>query len=395
MTNGALVAEIAGGIGHRPAAVLSKPQVRILRLALLARDKFPPEADDQPAPVFRPAARVVDRLVGIVKDVCDGWLGEFLSHQCRLRLQGAHRHGRHTAVGDAGLAHGAILGEVHAERRRHDADVEFAALGHFQEIHPPRQATRRTTARQHDLAHDLAGLEHRLAVGREKFAERHRALTLRGDEHDAGIERQQHRGAVADGRGRHEVAAERGAVANLAGGEDAQHLRDGGILPAQRLLDIGQRGASTDVPGLRGRGDARQLWHALGGDEQREGLELLVQLDADLGRPGHQLGRRIGFKQREQTRQRGGPEEFLLADPIVECARRRHWQLQAAGEMVVRRRRTLRQGGGRRIADRPVAGAPAKVAAELVADLPRLLAAVAVVGLKHRDDKTGRAITAL
>jgi hypothetical protein len=119
------------------------------------------------------------------------------------------------------------------------------------------------------------------------------------------------------------------------------------------------------------------------------------KLDADLGGTGHQLGRRVGVEQGEQAGQRGRAEEFLIPDGIVERDRWMHRHLQPAGEVVVGRGRTLRQRGGRRIPDRPVAGATAEVAAELVADLPWFLATVAVVGLEHRDHEAGRAVAAL
>ncbi|MEJ1972930.1 MAG: hypothetical protein WDM96_10860 [Lacunisphaera sp.] len=55
----------------------------------------------------------------------------------------------------------------------------------------------------------------------------------------------------------------------------------------------------------------------------------------------------------------------------------------------------LRQRRHRGIADRPVAGAPTEIAAQLVADLARLAAAIAVVGLEQRDDEARRTVAAL
>ena len=410
MAHGALMVQVPGGIGHGPAAVDGEAEIRVLRLALLTRDKFLPQADDQAAPVVRAAPRIIDGLVGGVQQVRHRRVAEFFPHQRLFRLARPQGHRRHPAVGNPRLADQAGLIDIDAERRRHDTDVELAAFGDFGKIHPPRQPALRTAAGEHDLAHDLAGLQHGLAVGGEEVCQRHRALAPGRDQHDAGIEGQQHRGAVADRRSGDEIAAQRGPVADLAGGKDAQHLCDRGEFATERLLDIGQRGARADMPGLGRRSDAGQLRHALGRDEQREGLEFLVQLDPDLGRTGDELGRRIGFEQSKQAGQRCGPEEFRLADGIVQRGgrARRHPQarrkligvepgLRTGFERVRRPRSTFallkRRDCG--VPNRPVAGATAKIAAQLVADLPRLCAAIAVIGFKHRDDKTGCAVAAL
>ena len=54
-----------------------------------------------------------------------------------------------------------------------------------------------------------------------------------------------------------------------------------------------------------------------------------------------------------------------------------------------------RQGMNRSLPNRPVAGAPAQIPAKLVADLPRLPTALAIVGLKERNREAGSAVTTL
>ena len=60
---------------------------------------------------------------------------------------------------------------------------------------------------------------------------------------DPRIQRQQHRRAVADGRGGNKVAAHRGAIANLTRAEDAQHVTERGEFSRHFFFDFGQRRA--------------------------------------------------------------------------------------------------------------------------------------------------------
>ena len=137
VADSALVGERAGGVSDGPLTVGSKTEVVVLRLALLARNEFLPEADHQAAPVVRAAAGVVNRLEGVAQDRRHRRIVEFLAEQRGFGGERARWHGGHAAVGEAGVTDDAGLIEVHAERGGDDADVEFAALGDFQEIHAP------------------------------------------------------------------------------------------------------------------------------------------------------------------------------------------------------------------------------------------------------------------
>ena len=59
------------------------------------------------------------------------------------------------------------------------------------------------------------------------------------------------------------------------------------------LLNGRERDRSPNAPAGRRPADAGQFADRLRRDEQRERLEFLVQLDADLRRPGDQPGGRV------------------------------------------------------------------------------------------------------
>jgi len=113
--------------------------------------------------------------------------------------------------------------------------------------------------------------------------------------------------------------------------------------------------------------------------------------------------------QREKRGERLRAKETLPFRRVVERRRGGDRLLQAGGKRVGSCRASLRLARPvgdrpypvlrkrleRRIANRPVAGAAAKVAAKLVVDRLRAGTALAVVALEHRDDKARRAVPAL
>ena len=119
MADRAFVAERAGGVRHGPLLVGGKPEVRVLRLAGFAGHKFLPQADNQPAPVLGPAARIIDRLEGVPQDFrhLARRVGQFPAFQRGLGLACPARHGRDPAVGEPRAADDAGVVGVDAESR--------------------------------------------------------------------------------------------------------------------------------------------------------------------------------------------------------------------------------------------------------------------------------------
>ena len=121
-----------------------------------------------------------------------------------------------------------------------------------------------------------------------------------GDEIDERVEREQHRREITDRRSGDDVAGERRAAADLSRGEHDEHLVERRYVAAERLLDVGERGGAADPPAVYLAGTRRR---ARASDNAQRSMRrssatpsvetsrgnfarLLVDLDADLGRPG-------------------------------------------------------------------------------------------------------------
>src|SRR5690606_8502253 len=83
---------------------------------------------------------------------------------------------------------------------------------------------------------DLPGAPDGLPVTGEVVGQRDLALTLGGGEDEGGLQGEQDRGGVADGRGGAQVAAEGRAVADEARGELREELLEQGHPPGQAAL---------------------------------------------------------------------------------------------------------------------------------------------------------------
>mgnify|MGYP006992415209 CR=1 FL=1 len=138
-------------------------------------------------------------------------------------------------------------------------------------------------------------------------------------------------------------------------------------------------------------GDAAQLGEALERDELGQILEALGDQQREVGAAADQSRLRVRGEvgpQRGEVGGRGVDATGALAGEADRLAGAR----ELGAEGVLRAGRGDRAGG---VADRPVAGAAAQVAAQLVVELPRLAQVAAVARLEHRHHHPGRAVAAL
>ena len=130
---------------------------------------------------------------------------------------------------------------------------------------------------------------------------------------------------------------------------------------------------------------------------EREGGRLLRDLDAYFRGARHQSRGGMVLHQREQLAEARRPEESRAAGRVIQRAQAlARGPVQAGAERVLLARRVaLGEGAERGVADGAIARAAAEVAAQLVTELPRVAAVLAVVGFEERHHETGRTVAAL
>src|SRR5699024_3200416 len=99
-------------------------------------------------------------------------------------------------------------------------------------------------------------------------------------------EYQQVRCGVADGRTGAEVAADRGAVADEAGGELREQLAQQRDLAGEVALEFGQRRGRSELDVLAVAADAPQFGQTVDGEHRFRACSLDVDLHAPVGGPG-------------------------------------------------------------------------------------------------------------
>ena len=162
-------------------------------------------------------------LIG--EGVLDGF-GEVggLSDEGFLCFVGASWVSGDSSEGEARFLDDVAVVDEKARSEGDGGDVHLASLGDFGK-----------SAHSGEIAGDVDGdeefvfLEDGGAVAGEEFVEGDGSLFLWALQSDGGVEGEEDRRGVADGGGGDEVAAEGGAVPDLAGGEEAQHFAEGGV----------------------------------------------------------------------------------------------------------------------------------------------------------------------
>ena len=368
----------------------------VLSQRAIARDELLEEVGDELPAVVRAAARVGDgrELVGQDGEGrADALHGKRQSDERGLGGLRAHRRGRDAAEGEARVADGATLVGAHEEGTRDDGDVHLAALAHLEAVAANAQPVRGAIG-DADGHHHLVGLHRGLAVAQEEVRERDDAPPAHRGELHRRVEGHQHRGEVADGRGRDQVARERRAVAHLPRRKHRQHLTEGRQPRAEPLFDLGEGGRAADADDPVAELDGVEFSNRLGRDQVGEGPRLLVELDAHLGgaRDQHRVGE--GRPQREQLVDGLGPVE-ALALPPSEGERRQRRQGVVQPEVEAVALVALLQRVVHRVADGPIPGASTQVAAELVGHPVGLVAVGPVVALEHGHHDARGAVAAL
>src|SRR5699024_6396592 len=95
-------------------------------------------------------------------------------------------------------------------------------------------------------------------------------------EHELRLECQQRRWGVADGRTGAEVAPDRGAVADEAGGELREQLAQQRDLAGEVALEFGQRRGRSELDVLAVAADAPQLGQTVDGEHRFRACSLDV-----------------------------------------------------------------------------------------------------------------------
>ena len=103
-------------------------------------------------------------------------------------------------------------------------------------------------ARHDDRFKDFTMSKRRFSIGHKEISEREGTFALPRGQHHCGIEPQQNRRAVSDGRSGHKVAAHGGSIANLARPEHAQHRRQGREFVGHLFFDFSEGDRTTDAP---------------------------------------------------------------------------------------------------------------------------------------------------
>ena len=208
-------------------------------------------------------------------------------------------------------------------------DVEAGALGHLLEVDP---RSRRIGERH--LGEQLTRPQVDLLVAAVELLERHGPLRVAVVQHDAGIQRQQQGGEVADRGGVNDVAGQGGAVADLPRGDQVIERSDGGNRPDHRrvgaeLLEGGQR---ADPELAAGAADPLQLGPLPQYGDTPLGYRLAL-LHIQVGATGdEQLIR--GMRRRGRTRRAQGAQPLGNGGEVLRQRARRSQRRHAAGAAV-------------------------------------------------------------
>ncbi len=370
----------------------------VLCEASFARPQFLEEARREIAAKARAAAGVADRRELAGEDGARSLHRRRAPRVTEERLlcaAGAHRRRRHAAEAEARMDDDVAIVQIDHHARSDDADIELTALGDLERV---RDSTRRTgcfPAWNDHRGEDLVGLHRGLPVREEELGERKCALAARADEHDLGIEREEHGRRVPDRRCCDQVSRQGRSVSNLSRREHREHLAEGRELGAEGFLERRQGGRPADAKSAFGLLDPRELPHAVRRDQERKLAVLFVQVDADLGRAGddHRIG--MGGAKGEKIGERRGAEKALPLHLVVE--RIQGWLGATKRDLkeIRARRILLRERLDHRVANRPIASATTEIARELIVYLPALVEIAPIVGLEHGDHEPRRAIPAL
>ena len=233
--------------------------------------------------------------------------------------------------------------------------------------------------------------------------QRHAARALAAAQLDRGIERHQHRRRIADRRAVGDIAAHRAGVAYRRRGEAQPGVGQRRRARRQRPPCRFQRraGADPQLGALRAVAllDALQLGHVADIDDLAEIAELLRHPQPDIGRARQhgrlrlgqpQRGQRIKTLRRVQLRVAAAKLRGIAALQLLQRGHHRR-RLQRRGRQV--------EHALAGIEDRPVAGAAAQVAGQLVGQLlarrHAAAGAVLLVAGEHRHREARRTEAAL
>ena len=168
--------------------------------------------------------------------------------------------------------------------------------------------------RNQDGADQLVRSLQRLPVVGEVVAEGNYPLAAAGCQDERGVEGEQRGRRIADRRPGTEVAADRGAVADQSRGELREHLRQQRHPAREHPLDLAQRQRSTKADLFGPNRELSQLGEPIHGDDQGSPYAAQVHLDADIGRPGNDLGVGPVGQQLEDLVETRRPEELRPVD---------------------------------------------------------------------------------
>ena len=376
-----------------------RPRQRLRVLApLRLMEKFLEQARDQSGPVTRTAAGIADRLEFLRQNparLAHRGLAPFFSKQKFLRFPRPRGCGGDSTESQTRRRDPSVRPRLNGKASGHRADVHLAAFGNLEPVTLAEVSFGRRRDRHHHLEQNLILRHRRLAVGQEKVRQRHRPPSARRSQHNLRIEREQHRRGIADRRGRDQIAAQRGAVADLTRAEHPQHLGPHRKIFGDRIAQLRERHRPADPPRAILFLEPPQLRHRLQRNQRREFLEPLADLQTQLGRPRNQARLRMRGAQLEQFVERIRTEKLLPAARKLRRVRHRLRLCELAAEVILRRFFRRRPRLERRLPDRTIPRAPAKIPAQLVVDLPVTLEVVAVIPLEHRHHDPRRAIAAL
>ena len=268
------------------------------------------------------------------------------------------RRGRHAAQADPDRGDPAVSVQPERVGHGHARDVVEAALRDLVE-----RGDRGQWQRQADRFDQLVGLPDALPVTGEVVGQQHLALAHGRGQHQPRVQREQRRRGVADGRGRAQVAAERGSVADQPGRELREHVGQQRHTASQPGLDLGQAQRRAEVDVVRAEREFAQLGDPVDADGQVGAGVPDIQLDTPVRGAGHQPRVRVNRQQFEGLGQIGRADVAALRARGRGGGRRGRGFGQPGQQRVAGLRRP--EGVGR-VLNRPVPGAPAQVAAERV-----------------------------
>ena len=172
-----------------PRSILPGPRtnghvgrIRVVNLARVTTDKAFPEGNEQSPPVGGAGAQIINRGKGAGQDRGDAshCFRGTATDQELLSLQRSAWALGYATESKSGVSDSACGIEVEQKRARNDTDIQFSAVGDFDEVGLSGAARWGGKRRQLDFADNLPGDESGLAVAREEVGQWDRPFTLSG-----------------------------------------------------------------------------------------------------------------------------------------------------------------------------------------------------------------------